>query len=153
MVGRIPISHSLHRWLGHSAPSSTVEQLLLPSTQAGDDTCYALENFLMGDSGILSSGRRDYEGVVNYLGITADQLHPYMMSVFPTGNDISQENSISCQKARIVLKGFEEHKNEFQLISWPPNSMNLNVIEHLCVLKERQLRDQSSSWWNILTPA
>ncbi|GBM37102.1 hypothetical protein AVEN_68710-1 [Araneus ventricosus] len=51
----------------------------------------------------------------NYLNIIADQLHPYMASVFPTGNEIFQQDNAPCHKARIVLDWFEENTYEFHL--------------------------------------
>ncbi|GFU34645.1 transposable element Tc1 transposase [Trichonephila clavipes] len=71
--------------------------------------------------------------IVDYLSITADQLHLYMAFVFSNGNEIFQDNIVSCQKARAALEGFEEHKDEFHLISWPPNSADLNLIELIWV--------------------
>ncbi|GBM52227.1 Transposable element Tc1 transposase [Araneus ventricosus] len=67
----------------------------------------------------------------NYLNITADQLHHYMAFVFPTGNGIFQQENAPCHKARIVLEWFEEHTDEFHLMSWPPNSPDLNPMEHI----------------------
>ncbi|GBM29530.1 hypothetical protein AVEN_212249-1 [Araneus ventricosus] len=40
----------------------------------------------------------------NYLNIIADQLHPYMAFVFPTGNGIFQQDNAPCHKAQIVLE-------------------------------------------------
>ncbi|GFY36691.1 DDE_3 domain-containing protein [Trichonephila clavipes] len=74
-----------------------------------------------------------------------------MAPVFPTENGIFQQNNVSCQKARIVLERFEEHKNEFRLISWPPNSADINLIGNIGVFIVRQLRDQIFSCGNILT--
>ncbi|GBL77197.1 Transposable element Tc1 transposase [Araneus ventricosus] len=73
----------------------------------------------------------------NYLNITADQLHPYMAFVFPTGSGIFQQDNAPCQKARIVLEWFEEHTDEFHLMSWPPNSPDLNPMEHIWDAMER----------------
>ncbi|GBM70712.1 hypothetical protein AVEN_64648-1 [Araneus ventricosus] len=67
----------------------------------------------------------------NYLNIIADQMHPYMAFVFPTGNEIFQQDNIPCQKARIVLEWFEEHTDEFHLMPWPPNSPDLNPMDHI----------------------
>ncbi|GFV63316.1 transposable element Tc1 transposase [Trichonephila clavipes] len=66
-----------------------------------------------------------------YLNIIADQLHPYMASVFPAGNAMFQQNNASCQKVKIMLEWFQEHNAEFQLTSWPLNSPDLNQIEHI----------------------
>ncbi|GBO00683.1 hypothetical protein AVEN_211080-1 [Araneus ventricosus] len=61
----------------------------------------------------------------NYLNIIADQLYPYIAFVFPTENGIFQQENAPCHKARIVLEWFEEHTDEFHLMSWPPNSPDL----------------------------
>ncbi|GBO12048.1 hypothetical protein AVEN_3544-1 [Araneus ventricosus] len=76
----------------------------------------------------------------NYLNITADQLHPYMAFFFPTGNEIFQQDKAPCHKARIVLEWFEEHTDEFYLMSWPPNSPDLNPMEHIFDIMERQFK-------------
>ncbi|GBM12774.1 hypothetical protein AVEN_128449-1 [Araneus ventricosus] len=84
----------------------------------------------------------------NYLNIIADQLHPYMAFVFPTG--IFQHDNAPCHKARIVLKWFEEHTDEFHLhMSWLPNSQDLNPMEHIWDAMERQLRAQTPPCQNI----
>ncbi|GBN87022.1 hypothetical protein AVEN_50406-1 [Araneus ventricosus] len=87
----------------------------------------------------------------NYLNIIADQLHLYMAFVFPTGNGIFQQDNASCHKARIVLEWFEEHTNEFQLMSWPPNSPDLDPMEHIWDVMDRQLRAQTPPCQNIST--
>ncbi|GBN26380.1 hypothetical protein AVEN_94260-1 [Araneus ventricosus] len=87
----------------------------------------------------------------NYLNIIADQLHPYMAFVFPTGNEIFQQGNAPCHKVRIVLEWFEKHTDEFHLMSWPPNSPDLNPMEHICDVLERQLRAQTPPCPNIST--
>ncbi|GFU89837.1 transposable element Tc1 transposase [Trichonephila clavipes] len=71
---------------------------------------------------------RELPGQMNhgYLNIIADQLHPYMASVFPAGNEIFQQDNTPCHKAKIVLERFQEHGAEFQLTSWLPNLPDLN---------------------------
>lgn len=85
----------------------------------------------------------------DYLNIIVDQLHPYMVSVFPNG--IFQHDNASCHKARIVLKEFQELYYEFQLMSWPPNTLDLNLIQHIWVFIEKQLKDQTPPCQNIST--
>lgn len=87
----------------------------------------------------------------NYLNKIAVQLHPYMASVFLTGNGIFQKDNAPCHKAQMVLEWFQEHNDEFQLMSWPPNSTDINLIEHILALIERQLKDQTPTCLNIST--
>ncbi|GFX37116.1 transposable element Tcb2 transposase [Trichonephila clavipes] len=77
-----------------------------------------------------------------YLKIIADQLHPYMAYVFPAGNGMFQMDNAPCQKSEIVLEWFQENDAEFQLMSWPPNSSDINPIEYIWDVMGRQLRVQ-----------
>ncbi|GFU03065.1 transposable element Tc1 transposase [Trichonephila clavipes] len=83
-----------------------------------------------------------------YLNIIADQLHPYMTSVFPAGNGMFEQENAPCYKAKIVLEWFQEHA-ELQLMSLPPNSPDLNPIEHIWDVMGRQLRVQRPPIRNI----
>ncbi|GFS81302.1 hypothetical protein TNCV_1224921 [Trichonephila clavipes] len=83
------------------APSSTVEQLLFPCTQAGDGTIMLLGMFSWVALGQLFLVEGTVK-VVDYPIIIANMLHSYMVSIFPTENSIFQQDSILCQKARII---------------------------------------------------
>ncbi|GBO08521.1 hypothetical protein AVEN_170901-1 [Araneus ventricosus] len=63
---------------------------------------------------------------------------------------VVQDNA-PCHKARIVLEWFEEHTDEFHLMSWPPNSPDINPMEHILDVMERQLRAQTPPCPNIST--
>ncbi|GBM96953.1 hypothetical protein AVEN_69321-1, partial [Araneus ventricosus] len=120
----------------------------------------------MGGSGTHSCGRTDHESCKLsehhcgscHQGVMSSRVHgmtnamyPYMAFVFPTGNGIFQQDNASCHKARIVLEWFEEHTDEFHLMFWPPNSPDLNPMEHIWNVIKRQLRAQTPPWPNILT--
>ncbi|GBL87094.1 hypothetical protein AVEN_218784-1 [Araneus ventricosus] len=62
-----------------------------------------------------------------------------------------KQDNASCHKSRIVLEWFEEHTDEFHLMSWPPNSPDLNPMEHIWDVMERQLRAQTLPCPNIST--
>ncbi|GBM34607.1 hypothetical protein AVEN_171647-1 [Araneus ventricosus] len=146
----MPISHSSCRWSCQGTPSArrTVAPLLYSRSYTGW-WCryYALGDVLKGAPGPTVV----VEQTINYLNIIADQLHPYMAFVFPTGNGIFQQDKAPCHKARIVLEWFEEHTDEFHLMSWPPNSPDLNPMEHIRGVMERQLRAQTPPCPNIST--
>ncbi|GBL92835.1 hypothetical protein AVEN_4541-1 [Araneus ventricosus] len=81
---------------------------------------------------IKGKGRRRLSRLIMVpLNIIADQLHPYMAFVFPTGNGIFQQDNAPCHKARIVLEWFNEHTDEFHLMYWPPKLPDLNPIENI----------------------
>ncbi|GBM40613.1 hypothetical protein AVEN_27198-1 [Araneus ventricosus] len=54
-------------------------------------------------------------------------------------------------KARVVLEWFEEHTDEFHLMFWPPNSQDLNRMEHIWDVMDQQLRAQTPPCPNIST--
>ncbi len=51
-----------------------------------------------------------------------------------------QQDNAPCHKAQIISDWFLEHDNEFTLLKWPPQSLDLNPIEHLWDVVEREIR-------------
>ncbi len=50
-----------------------------------------------------------------------------------------QQDNAPCHKAQIISDWFLEHNNEFTLLKWPPHSPDLNPIEHLWDVVEREI--------------
>ena len=74
------------------------------------------------------------------MNIVADQVHPFMTTVFLAGDGVYQQDNAPCHKGRIVREWFEEHSSDFQVMSWLPNSPDINPIEHLWSHLENQIR-------------
>jgi len=66
-----------------------------------------------------------------YLNIIANQVHPFMVAVYPSANGFLQQDNTPCRKAMIVQEWLQEHYGEFSLLQWPALSPDLNPIEHL----------------------
>ncbi len=75
-----------------------------------------------------------------------------------------QQNNAPCHKAQIISDWFLEHDNEFTLLKCPPQSPDLNPIEHIWDVVEReicimdvqptnlqQLRDAIMSIWTKIS--
>ncbi len=92
----------------------------------------------------------------DYLSIVADHVHPFMTTVYPSSDGYFQQDNAACHKAQIISEWFLEHDNEFTLLKWPPQSPDLNPIEHLWDVVRimdvqptnlQQLRDAIMSIW------
>ncbi|GBM05885.1 Transposable element Tc1 transposase [Araneus ventricosus] len=117
---------------------------LLPSCTAGHTQADGGSIMLWGTFSCVALGPvvmvEQTMKATNYLNIIVDQ--------FPTGNGIFQQDNAPFYKARTVLEWFEEN-TEFHLMSWPPNSTDLNLMEHIWDVMEWQLRAQTPPYVNI----
>ncbi|KAK3519432.1 hypothetical protein QTP70_027864, partial [Hemibagrus guttatus] len=66
-----------------------------------------------------------------YLSIAADHVHPFMEMVFPDGCGLFQQDNEPFHKPKMVQEWFDEHNNQFKVLTWPPNSPDLSPIEYL----------------------
>ncbi len=60
--------------------------------------------------------------------------------MYPSSDGYFQQDNAPCHKAQIISDWFLEHDNEFTLLTWPPLSPDLNPIEHLWDVVEREIR-------------
>ncbi|KAK3515693.1 hypothetical protein QTP70_028532 [Hemibagrus guttatus] len=97
-----------------------------------------------------------------YLSTAADHVHPFMETVFPDGCGLFQQDNAPCHKAKMVQEWFDEHNNEFEVLTWPPNfpRSQSNRASVGCAGQTRpihggptsQLRELKGSAANILVP-
>ncbi len=73
-----------------------------------------------------------------YLSIVSDHVHPFMTTVYHLLMYFQQDNT-PCHKDQIISDWFLEHDNEFTLLKWPPQSPDLNPIEQLWDVVEREI--------------
>ncbi len=80
-----------------------------------------------------------YLNATAYLCIVADHVHPFMTIVYPSSDGYFQQDNAPRHKAQIISDWFHEHDNEFTLLKGPPQSPDLNPIEHRWDVVEREI--------------
>ncbi len=108
-----------------------------------------------------SSSRRPHRVPFLYCCWPCPSLYDYSVPIFWC---YFQQDNAPCHQAQIILEWFLEHDNEFTLLKCPPQSPDLNPIEHLCDVVEReihimdvqptnlqQLRDAIMSIWTKIS--
>ncbi len=85
-----------------------------------------------------------------YLSIVVDHVLPFMTTVYSSSDEYFQQDNAPCHKAQIISDWFLEHDNEFTLLKWPPQSLDLNPIEHLWDVVEREIRIMDVQPTNLL---
>ncbi|GFS90233.1 transposable element Tcb2 transposase [Trichonephila clavipes] len=75
----------------------------------------------------------------HYVNILRDQVHPFVHP-FPGEFPLYQDDNAPIHTAKIVQEWFAEHEGEVSHLDWPPQSPDLNIIEHLWGYLESKLR-------------
>jgi hypothetical protein len=84
---------------------------------------------------------------VNRLG---NQVNTMIQMLFPNNDAVFQDDNVLVHTAVTVHSLFEGHKGEFQYLSWPAQSPDLNIIEPLWSVFESRVRNMfpppTSQW-------
>ncbi|MCI4387329.1 hypothetical protein PGIGA_G00072870 [Pangasianodon gigas] len=72
-----------------------------------------------------------------------------MVTVLPNGSGLFQQDNAPCHTAKIVQVWFEHHDREFKVLTWSPNSPDLNLIEHLWDVLDKQVRSMEAPPHNL----
>ena len=78
-----------------------------------------------------------------YLDILADQAQPVMLQFYPDGDGYFMDDNVPIHRDRSVQNWLTEHESDFQQLSWPPYSPDLNPIENVWNMVKRHLRQHS----------
>jgi len=84
-----------------------------------------------------------------YLSIVFDHVHSFIATIYPSSDGYFQQDNAPCHKARIISNWFLEYDNEFTALKWPPQSPDLNPIEHLWDEVERELHSFKDSVYSV----
>ncbi|GFW88078.1 transposable element Tcb2 transposase [Trichonephila clavipes] len=76
----------------------------------------------------------------HYVNILGDQVHPFVQTSFPGECPLYQDDNAPIHTAKIVQEWFAEHEGEVGHLDWPPQSPDLNIIEHFRGYLESKLR-------------
>ncbi|GFT64322.1 transposable element Tcb2 transposase [Trichonephila clavipes] len=76
------------------------------------------------------SPARPFQGY-NYVNILSNHLHPFMSYVPSDGRGQFEKNNVPLHRSAVATEWLEEHSSEFRPLCLPPNSPNMNIIQHI----------------------
>ena len=77
----------------------------------------------------------------DYLNIMRSSLSNGL-GIIPDGDGIFQGDNVPIHTAHVVKNWYEEHECDLEHMEWAPQSPDLNIIENLWCVLERQVRNR-----------
>ena len=72
-----------------------------------------------------------------------------METVFHDDCGLDQQDNVPYHKAKMVQDWFEEHSHEFEVLTWPSNSPDLNPVKHLWDVLDKQVQSMETLTPNL----
>ncbi|GFU85476.1 transposable element Tc1 transposase [Trichonephila clavipes] len=72
--------------------------------------------------------------------LMGDHLYPFLLFCYPHGNGVFQQDNCTSHKSQLATGWLNVHSSYFSVISWPPRSLDINLIDHLCNVLEQGVK-------------
>uniref|UniRef100_A0A3Q2D6V6 Tc1-like transposase DDE domain-containing protein n=1 Tax=Cyprinodon variegatus TaxID=28743 RepID=A0A3Q2D6V6_CYPVA len=129
--GRVKIWHEQEESLDPSPLGTQAQPAAMGLTVWGIFSWHKLGSLVSIDDSLNAA---------DYLRLVADHVLPFMTTVYPSADGCFQQGNAPFHKDEVVSSWFQEHKNQFSVLHWPPQSPDLNPIERLWDVIEREIR-------------
>ncbi len=101
--------------------------------------CNCVRDIFLAHFGPLSTNWASFKrhSLPEYCSWPCPSLYDYSV---PSSDGYFQQDNAPRNKAQIISDWFLEHDNDFTLLKWFPQSPDLNPIEHIWDVVEREIR-------------
>lgn len=77
---------------------------------------------------------------ITYLSVVTNNAHLFIENIYLVCCGLFHQDTLPCYKAIMVQEWFDEHNNEFKVLTWSTHFPKLNSIKHLWDLLGKQVR-------------